>query len=202
MQPDLATLPWTRFEEVARHLVELDVDRGDEPRHRLTGYHGEEPLVVVDLRPFPPGGVQTPMVEAMAGLLALGADRFAAALPGRAWSMDDPIAPVSDDGDLRQRVLMMTTAQPGPGVRSWVLPFDLDGGRLTWHAPVLEEGPCEGWVPYALGVATEAGWEADPEGAIQQLGRCAALGHTIMLAPAGEALLEAGPDPTGQPEGR
>lgn len=191
MPPDLAVLPFARFEELARNLTALDVELGEQPRHRVFGYRGEEPLVVIDLRPFPPGGVQTPMVEAMAGVLALGADRFAAALPGRAWSMDDPVVPVSEDGDLRQRVLMLTTAQPDQRVRTWVLPFDLVDDHLTWHDAALDEGACEGWVPYALGVAVEAEWQPDPDAAVLQLARCTSLGHHVMLSPAGSAILAA-----------
>lgn len=190
MSPDLATLPFARFEDLARRMVELDVDLGDEPRHRLVAYLGEEPLVAIDLRPFPPGGIQAPMVEAIAGVLALGADGLAAALPGRAWSMEDPLPPVTDDGDLRQRVLMLTTARAGGTAHSWILPFDLDDGHLTWHTAVLEDDACEGWVPHALGIATEAGWDPDIDAAIGQLGRCTALGHTVMLAPAGAAVLD------------
>lgn len=190
MPPDLAVLPFARFEELARNLTVLDVELGEQPRHRVVGYRGEEPLVVIDLRPFPPGGVQTPMVEAMAGVLALGADRFGAALPGRAWSMDDPVVPVSEDGDLRQRVLMLTTARPDEPVRTWILPFDLVGDELTWHAATLDEGPCEGWVPYALGVAVEADWQPDPDAAVLQLARCTSLGHHVMLSPAGATLLD------------
>lgn len=195
MPPDLAVLPFARFEDLARNLVELDVELGEQPRHRVVGYRGEDPLVVIDLRPFPPGGVQTPMVEAMAGVLALGADRVAAALPGRAWSMDDPVVPVTDDGDLRQRVLMLTTAQPESQVRSWLLPFDLDGDRLHWHPETLDEGPCEGWVPHALGIAVDAGWHPDPDAAVLQLARCTSLGHHVMLSPAGAAVLDQDPPP-------
>ncbi len=199
MSPDLAVLPFARFEDLARNLVHLDVELGEQPRHRLIGYRGENPLAVIDLRPFPSGGVEAPMVEATAGVLALGADRFAAALPGRAWSMDDPVVPVSEHGDLRQRVLMLTTARPDEPVSTWVLPFDLTGDELTWHTAVLDEGPCEGWVPYALGVAAEADWQPDRDAAIEQLARCTSLGHHVMLSPAGAALLDRDSTPSPRP---
>ena len=187
---DIAPRPFAEFDQLARALVELDVDLGDEPRHRLAAFRGEEPLAVVDLRPFPPGGIEAPMVEALSGVLALGADRFAAALPGRAWSTDDPIVPVSDDGDLRQRVLLLTTADGTDEPRTRLLPFDLDGDTVRWHTRTLEDGPCEGWVPHALGVAAEAGWPADPDAAAQQLARCTRLGHDVLLTPAGDAALD------------
>ncbi len=190
MPTDTAPRPFTEFEDLARSLVALDVELGHEPRHRLAAYVGEDPLLVVDLRPFPPGGIEGPMVEVVAGALALGADRLATALPGRAWSLDDPVAPVSDDGDLRQRVLLCTTARAGASVRNWLLPFDLTGDDLVWHEAVAEDGGCEGWVPHALQVAVDAGWEPDPDGAAEQLARCAALGHEVFLAPAGTALLD------------
>lgn len=182
---DVSPRPFAQFDDLARALVELDVDLGEEPRARLAGYDGETPLAVVDLRPFPPGGVDGPMVEALAGLLALGADRFATALPARAWSMDDPVVPVADDVDLRQRVLMVTTASPGGDVRSRLVPFDLDAGTLDWRDPVLGDGDCEGWVPHALGVAADATWAPDPDAAGEQLARCSRLGHVVLLTPDG-----------------
>ncbi len=190
MPIDIAPRPFTEFEDLARSLAELDVEVGDEPRHRLAAYDGEEPLLVIDLRPFPPGGIEAPLVEAVAGALALGADRLATALPGRAWSPDDPVVPVSDDGDLRQRVLLCTTAQPHTGTRSWLLPFDVAAPRLVWHDAVLDDGSCEGWVPHALQVAVDAAWEPDPDAAADQLARCAALGHEVFLAPAGGDVLD------------
>ena len=182
--------PFAQFEDLARSLVALDVDLGDEPRHRLAAYVGEDPLLVIDLRPFPPGGIEGPMVEAVAGALALGADRLAAALPGRAWSMDDPVVPVTEDGDLRQRVLLCATARRGEDPSTWLLPFDVDGQSLSWHETVLEDGDCEGWVPHALQVGVDAGWEPDIPGAAGQLARCTALGHEVFLAPAGSDLLD------------
>lgn len=200
MPPDLAVLPFARFEDLARNLVQLDVELGEQPRHRLIGYRAEDPLTVIDLRPFPAGGIEAPMVEAMAGVLALGADRFATALPGRAWSMDDPVVPVSEHGDLRQRVLMLTTARPDEPVSSWLLPFDLtNGDELTWHPSVLDDGPCEGWVPHALGIAVEADWRPDPDAAIEQLARCTSLGHHVMLSPAGATLLDRSPTTPPRP---
>ena len=145
---------------------------------------------MIDLRPFPPGGIEGPMVEAVAGALALGADRLAAALPGRAWSMDDPVVPVTEDGDLRQRVLLCATARRGEDPSTWLLPFDVDGQSLSWHETVLEDGDCEGWVPHALQVGVDAGWEPDIPGAAGQLARCTALGHEVFLAPAGSDLLD------------
>lgn len=194
---DLAPRPFADFEDLARSLVALDVDLGEEPRHRLAGFRGEDPLAVLDLRPFPPGGIHAPLVEAMAGLLALGADRFGTALPGRAWSMDDPVVPVTEEGDLRQRVLMLNTAQRGHHVRTWLRPFDLHDGELTWQDPVLEDSGCEGWVPHALQVAVDAAWEPEPDAAADQFARCRSLGHHIMLAPAGAQLLGAVSPPAG-----
>lgn len=194
MFSDTALLPFSRFEDLARTFSELDVDLGEEPRHRLAAYRDDEVLALVDLRPFPRGGIERPMVEAMAGVMALGANRFGAALPGRAWSTEDPIPPVSDHADLRQRVLSLTTASADRGVRCWLVPFDLDGHRLTWGDPVLgdDPGPVEGWVPHALRVAAEEPWDPDPDAAGQQLARCTALGHHVMLAPPGVDLLETG----------
>lgn len=189
MPIDTTPRPFAEFEELARSLAELDVHGGDEPRHRLLAYAGQEPLLVIDLRPFPPGGIEPPLVEAVAGALAIGADRLATALPGRAWSLDDPVVPVADDVDLRQRVLLCTTARAGAGTRSWLLPFDVRGDEVRWQGAVAEDGDCEGWVPHALQVAVDADWTADPDAAAEQLERCSLLGHDVLLAPAGSAVL-------------
>lgn len=190
MSTDLDPLPFDQFDELAQCMATLDVELGGEPRHRVVGYHGSEPLVMLDLRPFPPGGIHTPMVEAVASMLPLGANRIAAALPGRAWSVHDPVAPVSDDGDLRQRVLLLTTARRGWAPRTWLRPFDLDEGGLEWRDQVLEDDTTEGWVPHALQVAADADWPLDAPAAATQLARCARLGHEVLLAPAGAALLD------------
>lgn len=192
MPSDTAILPFARFEDLARNFCEFDVELGEEPRHRLAAYRDEDVLALVDLRPFPRGGIESPMVEAMAGVMALGANRFGAALPGRAWSMDDPIPPVTGDADLRQRVLSLTTATAEDGVRCWLVPFDLGDDGLIWQEAVLgdDPGPVEGWVPHALRVAAEAPWDPEPEAASEQLARCTALGHHVMLAPAGAAVLD------------
>ena len=197
--PELAPLPLPRFDELARSMAELDVEFGDGPRHRIVGYAGDEPLALVDLRPFPTGGVHAPVVEAVAGLLPLGADCFAAALPGRAWSLDDPIVPASEAGDLRQRVLLLSTARPGGRPRTWLRPFDLIDGRLHWRDRVDEggDGAGEGWVPDALQVAADARWERNLPAARGQLTRCARLGHEVLLAPAGAALLDGVSPPAG-----
>ena len=129
------------------------------------------------------------MVEALAGLLPLGADRLAAALPGRAWSLDDPVVPVSDDGDLRQRVLMLTTARPGRPPRTWLRPVRPRRWRVGVAQSVLEDDDCEGWVPHALQVAVDSTWEPDRAAAVEQLARCRSLGHYVMLAPAGADLV-------------
>lgn len=190
MPTDTAPRPFAQFDAMARALVELDLELGDQPRHRLAGYVAEEPLAVVDLRPFPPGGIHGPVVEAVAGLLALGVDRLTAALPGRAWSMEDPVVPVTDEGDLRQRVLLLVAARRGRPVRTWLQPFDVRDDRVDWHDRALDgDGGCEGWVPQALAVAADADWSSDPAAAAEQLARCTRLGHTVMLTPAGSELL-------------
>ena len=197
MPPQLAPLPFPHFEELACSLAEFDVELGDQPRHRVVGYDRDEPLALLDLRPFPSGGVHAPVVEAVAGLLALGSDRFAAALPGRAWSLEDPIPPVGDAGDLRQRVLLLTTARRGVPTRTWLRPFDVVDGAVRWHDPVDGDGGGEGWVPRALQVAADCGWAPDLAAAHAQLGRCARLGHEVLLAPAGADLLDRVSPPAG-----
>lgn len=187
--------PFGEFEQLAQTLIELDVHLDDQPRHRLFGYHNNQPLAVIDLRPFPPGGIHQPLIEAVAALLALGATQLATALPGRAWSTNDPITPVCNDGDLRQRVVMMTTSQTNHDTpTNWLIPYDIttNDGQPTvqWHPPHNDTGPVEGWVPEALQIAAQAGWDPDAQAAAHQLRRCQQLGHHILLAPDGNLLLQ------------
>ncbi len=117
---------WDRLADLHRWYAELDAP---DPRPHLAAFAGDHACVLIGLRPFAPGAYQGPLVEAMALALPLGADRVSVALPGRAWSLDDPVVPVSDDGDLRQRVLTQCTVdghrQVTPRVTMRLHPFDV-----------------------------------------------------------------------------
>jgi hypothetical protein len=192
----------TWAEDTARllTLAALDLEQGLPPRPTLTAYAGDDGLAVVGLRPFGPGEFLQPLVELLALLLPLGADRFGLAVPGRAWSLDDPIPPVIDEVDLRTTVLTVLQVDDhgggGPVVDGWLVPYDVE-----------EDGP-------VFGPATEVGWpdgpdtagllalvrgrrevrtsgRPDPASLPVQFARCLLRGHHVVLAPEVADRLEA-----------
>ena len=178
---------WDRLADLHRWYAELDAP---DPRPHLAAFAGDHACVLIGLRPFAPGAYQGPLVEAMALALPLGADRVSVALPGRAWSLDDPVVPVSDDGDLRQRVLTQCTVdghrQVTPRVTMRLHPFDVGAtpdARLLWHDP-LDPGPGEGWIPDALATLVAARDSitgmGDLDAVARQAARLDALGHEVL----------------------
>jgi hypothetical protein len=183
-----------RWDDVTDHLLafaSFDLADGLPPRPTLVGYAGDEPIALVGLRPFGPGEVATALAELLGLLLPLGADRVALAVPGRAWSLDDPIPPVVDDVDLRRTVVTVLTADGHrdgpPDLDGWIAPYgrDQDGG-ITWHQRV-HAGPPDGPATDVLRRLVER--RERPQGprpttaSVLRFARCVLLGHTISLAP-------------------
>lgn len=179
---------WDRVEDLHRWYAELDAP---DPRPHLVGFAGDTALVLVGLRPFAPGAYQGPLVEALALALPLGADRVSVALPGRAWSLRDPVVPVTDGADLRQRVLTQCSAdghrRDRPTVTMRLHPFHVvatDDGGLVWD-PAIDPGPGEGWIPDALatlvGARADVGGDAGTHDLVRQLERLQRLGHEVLL---------------------
>lgn len=193
----LPTLDYDAVDQVHRFLAEGDAP---DPRPQLLAFEAEELLAIVGLRPFSPGHHQGPLIEAMALVLPLGADRVSVALPARVWSLDDPVPPVTPDADLRQRVLTQVTVD-GHGhararVRTRLHPFAVRGDSspgLDWDE-VVDPGPGEGWVPEALATMVEARAEIGT-GSLderrRQLVRLDELGHDVLLGPLGRRRLGA-----------
>lgn len=129
----MPTVPWPQCTHLLRSFATEDLDLGMSPQPTLLAYEGEQPLATVMLRPFGEGQAVAAIVEVLAVVLPLGADRIVLSLPGRAWSAGDPIAPVSADADLRQRVLLICEAD-GTRVPTAV--------RVQLHGIELE---AEGW---------------------------------------------------------
>jgi hypothetical protein len=183
--------------ELHRRLSELDAPN---PSPHLVAVAGEVPLGVIRLRPFPPGGVHDPLVEAMALMLPLGTDRVSLALPGRAWSLDDPFVPVTDDADLRQRVVLQVTVDghdhDPPTVETLIHPFDLgDDGQLHWQ-DAIHPGHGQGWVPGALQAMIAGRRDLQDRGAderMAQWNRLEDLQHIVLLTPEGEQRVLSGP---------
>lgn len=184
----VALTTWDHLDDLHRWYAQLDAP---DPRPHLAAYAGDDAVALVGLRPFAPGAYQGPLVEAMALALPLGADRVSLALPGRAWSLDDPVAPVTDGADLRQRVLTQVTVdghgRRRPTVTMRLHPFDPSPdapGGLRWGDAVAP-GPGEGWIADALLTLVEArdriGADADHDAIVRQAWRLDQLGHEVLV---------------------
>lgn len=180
---------WSRLDDFARDLAAVDVRLEGAVRPALYGFRGDTMLAGVELRPHPAGGYQAPMVEALALLVPLGADRLAFLGSGRAWSLDDPVPPVSGAGDLRQRVAMLVAVdshrRPAPASRSVLMPYSLDAGEPEWDEPVhideAAEGPIAGMLELALQGEFAASVDTDPLTVGRQALRLARLDHGLQL---------------------
>ncbi len=138
---------WDDRLDMFRTFAEADLEAGDEVYATVVGYHGVEPAAVVMVRDFLKGEHLPALSEALSLPWGLGCTRLCVALPGRAWSLDDPIPPVVGDADLRQRVVAVdeVVAEHGSLRRTSVLlPFRRDGGAVVWDEPVAlpaSQGP-------------------------------------------------------------
>jgi hypothetical protein len=188
------------FEDAEHLLLCLladEVDDGHDLTPTMLVFAGQRPLGLVALRPHAPDDLVTALIEILALLLPLGTDRIVLALPGRAWSTDDPIAPVSDDVDLRQRVVVAVVADAHRGpcrLRVGLHPFDVDEqGRWSWQPEVETAGPLDAPVVDALRLLLDhrddlAGTATGAQ-ITTQFGRVLLLGHEVALAPAGAQAL-------------
>ncbi len=169
-----------------------DLDAGTPPAPTLLAYRGEEPVAVVTLRPFEPGDLLQALLEVLALLLPLGVDRLALSVSGRAWSLDDPIPPVTDGADLRTRVLLLTFADAHDRpchTRVEVHPFE-DEGDGWCFGPALDiddAGAADAGLDQALTVLLDGRQEladsTDDRAIAAQLGRVLLLGHMLSLSP-------------------
>lgn len=182
---------YDRVDDLHRWYAELDAP---EPRPHLAGFAGDDAIILIGLRPFGPGAYGGPLVEAMALALPLGADRVSLAMPGRAWSLDDPVPPVTEDADLRQRVLMQVVVdghgRTPPTVTMRLHPFTIGRDDAIAWGEALDPGPGEGWIAEALAAMVagrdEIGLDADAGAIADQAARLHHLGHEVLC-----------PDPAG-----
>src|SRR5690606_2934864 len=118
---------WDEVEQWLKEEAEADLLAGqDSARPCLAAYRGHEPLFVAFLRRFEKGRYHDAVIELLALAIPLQANQLAMSMTGRAWSLDDPIVPVSEEGDLRQRVLMIESADSTSGAvesLSVIFPF-------------------------------------------------------------------------------
>jgi hypothetical protein len=186
--PDLT---WDEGPDTLLALAACDLDDGGPPLPRLLAHRGATALGLAELRPFGPGEVLHPVIELLALFLPLGADRVCLALPGRVWSLDDPIVPVIEEAgiDLRQRAVTLWSADghDGPARTSAGLhPFTLDDvGEWGWGPSLGPDEPCVAPVLDAVRVLLDARHDLPvaPAERTRQLERVVALGHGLALAP-------------------
>lgn len=181
-----------RWEERRAYFLEeaaRDVEAGEEVRPCLVAVAGEERLFLAFLRSFARGELFAAVVELLALAGPLGADRLALALPGRAWSLNDPVPPVlAGVADLRQRVLVIEEADGScgpPRGGTLAVPYDVDGTSVRWGEP-LGGGHWVGPLSGAL-AATIAARDRlhEPDPALRhRAARCVAAGHLLAVGPA------------------
>lgn len=188
------------WDAIDDHLLDLaadDLRNGGEPRPTLAAFAGGHPLALVGLRPFDPGAALQALLEVLALVLPLGADRLAFAAPARAWSLDDPIPPVCAAGDLRQRVIMLAVAD-GHDVpcelTTSLRPFTLDGTTVHWGEVLRSQEPPDSSLASAMTVLLDNRDRFDDLGddrkLAAQFARVLLLGHDVALAgPAADQLV-------------
>lgn len=176
---------WDEAEEFLLAEACADLEAGATVRPCVVAYQGDRPLFLAFLRPSR-GHCADALIELLALAGALGADRIAVSVSGRAWSLDDPLPPVvAGVGDLRQRVVCIITADgcDGPArVSHTVRPFTVAGDVVHWE-PRLEPGAGEGWLQDAVRVTVDGRevLRSDVGEARQQARRCVTRGHLLAL---------------------
>lgn len=187
--PDPGPHRWEDVEAELLDLATIDLLLGSDPRPTLSAFRGEQPLAMVGLRPFAPGEALQALIEVLALLLPLGADRLAFAAPARASLSEDPIPAVCEEGDLRQRVLLIVLvdghAQPGR-VTTSVHPFSVTEDGPGWEAPLRPDEAPNSPVAAAMTVLLDARGDLDDLGDARslttQFGRVLLLGHDVALS--------------------
>lgn len=183
---------WDTATERLLAIAAADLDAGLPPRPTLLAHAGDEGLAIVGLRPFGPGELLGPLLELAALLLPLGADRFALAVPGRAWSLDDPIPPVIDEVDLRTTVLTILLLdghdRAEPLVDGSLHPYHggADGDPPTFDAPVTvgwPDGPATDGFRHLVARRHALSPPVDAAHCVVQFARCLLRGHDLVLAP-------------------
>jgi hypothetical protein len=189
-------LEWGDVGETLLALAACDLDEVGDAASRLVAFHGATPVAVVTLRPFAAGEAVQALIEVLALVLPLGADRVAVGLPGRAWSLDAP-PPVDEDGvDLRRRVMVVTTVDgtcSPPAVVDAAYPLVRDDvGEWGWERAMARSAEPAGEVGRSLEVLVAH--RDDVEGSdgqlLEQFDRVLRLGHELALHPAAATFLE------------
>lgn len=187
---------WSEATGILLDLAGTDLDRGLRPVPTLIAFDGDRAVAIVGLRPFDRDDAVQALIEVLSLLLPLGVDRLALSLPGLAWSLDDPIVPVSDEVDLRSPVLVIIVADGHDHpCRSAVElhPYQVTDDGHRWDPPVRPDQHPTSAIDHALEVLLDdrdALHADDDLRMAAQLGRVLLLGHEVVLAPAAARRLE------------
>lgn len=135
---------WEHRETYLLDEARRELEDGGHVRPGLLAVAGERPLLTAFLRDVEPGRLVDALIEVVALAAPLGADRLALSLPGRAWSLDDPLPPVVPGlGDLRQPLIVVQEVDGSAGPpreRSGAFPYDLVDGKVRWGPPLRQPG--------------------------------------------------------------
>jgi hypothetical protein len=179
-----------RWDDVEDLLVEMaghDLAGCDEVNPALAAWRGSNMCFLAFLRPFAKGAYRQPLIELLALAVPLGADRLALSMGARAWSLNDPIPPVSADGDLRQRILVIEAVDAAggdPQRRTVVVPFEVRETAVIW-GPRASQEVSVGWLGEALcsavGPAMRSALRSGDADIARQARRVVELGHDLYL---------------------
>lgn len=168
----------------------------------LVAFAGANLRFVAWLRPFEPGAYYEPMVELLALAAPLDCDRLMVSFGGRVWSLENP-SPVDEDGDRRQRAILIHAvdgAEGTPRLRSAIHPFGFDpAGDVVLDSRWDLGPPSSGLIPDVLVAAVRgrARMRAPWSEIVAQAGRVDELGHQLFVAPdVMTLLLEAAASPS------
>lgn len=181
---------WHAVDRFTVEMATHDLEERGEAHPLLVACTGDGLSFFAFLRWFPKGAYADPMIELLSLAMALGTDRLAFSITGRLTSLEDPVPPVTDDGDLRQRALIVESvdgAAGPPRQHSMIHPFTVVGGRVAWSEPLRLTGG-QGWIADALRLSVERRRDltrlATDDDIRAQVVRCADLGHDLYLGAA------------------
>lgn len=190
--PPPPSCTWEKVDDLLLAGAETDLYAGSTPLPTLAAFAGDTVVAYGVLRPFDERGPVPALVEILALLLPCEVDRIALLLPGRAWSLQDPVPPVCADGDLRPRVAVLITADGlqrpcAPATRLLAVEPSESGYGPRLVDTGVDSREVEAPVVDALRILLDGRnavvADTDSSELIAQLGRVLLLGHEVALSP-------------------
>ncbi len=178
---------WEDIETFLLQEAEWDIRQGDPVRPCMVAFRGDQPLFCGFARPQR-GDEETwsgPVFELTVLAAGMGADRVAISFSGRVTSSADPIPPVTDGVDLRQRAVVIEVVDGHHRATSGTsILYPFDGGDVDRDGR-HELGESDGWITQLLvtAVASRHRLVASKEDLREQAALCIARGHLIGFDP-------------------